>query len=68
MITAEAIGQARTLLGKRAIAIAKFCNQETTPGKSGMPGMRKQADLQWAEIQALRSELAEAMGRLNCRP
>jgi hypothetical protein len=64
-VGSKAIGQARALLGERAVAIAGFCNQETTPGKEGLPGVRQQADRQWAEIEALRSEIADTIGLLK---
>jgi len=61
----EAIGRAEALLGERAQAIARFCNKDdTTPGRNGLPGARRLADRQWAAIQQIRRDLADAMQRL----
>jgi hypothetical protein len=61
----EAIKKAEALLGERAFAIAKFCNnRDTTPTKTGLPGVRTLADEQWTAIQQMRREVSEAIIQL----
>jgi hypothetical protein len=60
------VGAAQALLGERAFAISQYCDKDsTTPGKTGLPGVRKRADHRWATIQATRREIAEAIVRLS---
>ena len=62
----EAIKKADALLGERAFAIAKFCNnRDVAPTNTGMPGARKQADEQRSAIQQVRREIAAALNELS---
>ena len=62
----QEVEAAEALLGERAFAISQYCDKDsTTPGKTGLPGVRKLADHRWATIQATRREIAEAIGRLS---
>ncbi len=61
----DLVDHAESLLESRASSIAGFCSMyETTPGKSGLPGARKQADAQWQAIQTLRREIAKVIDQL----
>ncbi len=63
----EAVKKADALLGERAFAIAKFCNnRDVAPTNTGMSGARKLADEQWAAIQQMRRDLCEAIR--ECSP
>lgn len=67
-VSADAVTKAEALLGERAQAISRFCNKDdTTPGKTGLPGARKLADQQWTAIRQFRRELAETIERLAVR-
>ncbi|MFP4501337.1 MAG: PQQ-binding-like beta-propeller repeat protein [Candidatus Hydrogenedentota bacterium] len=65
---ADAVAEARALLDDKADVIAAFCGLDddgTLPGAGGMPEVRRVADKRWAEIQAVRAEMAELLARLK---
>ncbi|NIA12952.1 MAG: PQQ-binding-like beta-propeller repeat protein [Nitrospiraceae bacterium] len=67
----KAVQEARRVWGEQATAIGKFCNwgeNETVPGKTGMPGARILADQQWKQIQATREDMAKLLALLRNSP
>ncbi len=61
---AEAIQQAKRLLGKEASEIAQFCGLDeagTQPGTYGLKRVRETEDIRWEKIKKVRREIARLL-------
>ncbi len=64
----DAVKKAEFILGNGASSIAQFCGLDkdgTTPGRTGLKGVRKLADQRWKAIQTIRKEIAESLDELK---
>ena len=64
----ETVAEAELLLSERASAIGAFCGVDddgTTPGKEGIPGVRRVADTRLAAITEARRDMARLLGMLD---
>jgi outer membrane protein assembly factor BamB len=66
--SAEAVAEAKRLLGPDASAIAEFCDQygrEDNPSQERGPILRPVADMRWARLQDTRRQIAELLSTLK---
>jgi hypothetical protein len=60
----EDLAAAKRILGEQARLVGDTCGLETEPGRDGLPAMRRAEDARWAQMQALRRDLARLMETL----
>jgi hypothetical protein len=66
----DAVAEAEQLLGERASHIAGFCGLDadgTTPGKEGIPGVRRVSDTRLTAITEARRDIARLLGALEAK-